>query len=313
MTKTMIFGLAVLYAFHASGETNAVQTRTTSETAANTSTAETTFKIQDVLVSGHSNLKLYMLSIISQGQVKDGINDSFLPGFRACSEDSAVPVRSVTARLLGQHFISGKAAANPEAVALLIKLSRDQSEHVRYNAFYYGLSQIDKKTPEIIQLLIEEAAANREQRLYERITESLADDGEAAVRILDEKLKQDDAIAFYEIYEDLTGRQPTGVERFLDMPSSMPKLFVFKAGDKDAEAFKDELGIRLKTLGLKNPELTVSGGSANYVLLLKTYLTSDRIAVEEAFDDDKAYSVTQELWLTPELEAQIEAMPNAAY
>ena len=61
-----------------------------------------------------------------------------------------------------------------------------------------------------------------------------------------------------------------------------------------------------------SPDVSISGAGANYVLLLRTYLTRDRITVEAAFVDDTKFTVTQEMWLTPELEAQIEAMPASS-
>jgi hypothetical protein len=313
MTRYIISGLAVLLTAHTSADTNApaVNPAGSDATSTNTAAAPKTISIQEMLVIGHSSMKLHSLAMITQGKVKDGVDERFLPGFKACSEDDAIPVRSVAARLLGQHFISGKAAPDPEAVALLIKLAQDESPHVRYNAVYYGLTRISDKSPEIIELLVEEAEGNREQRLFDRIAESLAEHREETVRILDRKLNGDAPIACFEIYEDLAGRAPAETDRFLDLPSSLPKLFIFRGAEEDAEAYKAELESRLTSIGLRNPDVSVSGAGTNYALLLKTYLTRDRIAVEEAFADDTKFTVTQEMWLTPELEAQIEAMPAA--
>lgn len=267
-----------------------------------------TISIQEMLVIGHSGLKLHSLAMITQGKAPGGVDESFLPGFTVCSDDTAIPVRSVTARLLGQHFVQGKEPPNPEAVALLIKLAQDEVSDVRYNAVYHGLTQIKTKSPEIVELLIGIASANREKGLYERIIESLKNDHEQVIQILDKKLADGDNIAIYEIYEDLAGEKPADSEKYLNMPSSRPMMFIFKGGDGDAETFQAELEGELKSIGIENPELSISGVGENYVLMLKTYLTKNRITVEKAFDGKDRFAITQQMWLSPELEIQIDAM-----
>jgi hypothetical protein len=246
--------------------------------------------------------------MITQGKVKDGINESFLPGFKACSEDTATPVRSVAARIMGQNLIQGMEEPNPEAIELLMKLAQDESADVRFNAVYHGLAQLDEKSDEIVALLLDVAASNREHSLYEQIAQSLENNRETALRILNEKLEADDSIAIYEIYEDMTGTPPPGSDRFLDMPSSRPKVFIFKGGDTEAEVFKAELTEALQAAGIDSPDLHISGVGANYVLMLKTYLTKDRLAVEKTFTDHGTFKITQDMWLTPALEIQIDAM-----
>ncbi len=303
MNKPTVFAVACILASAALAQTNALP-----PAATNAPAGPKTISLQEMLVIGPSGLKLHSLAMITQDKATDGVDESFLPGFKVCSEDSATPVRSVTARLLGQHFVEGKEAPNPEAVALLIKLAKDESADVRYSAVYHGLTQIQNKSPEIVELLIDVASTNREQGLYERIIQSLESNREQVVQTLDKKLAEGDNIALYEIYEDLAGKKPANADKYLDMPSSRPKMFIFKGGGNAAEAFKAELEAELNSIGLEVPEVVVSGVGENYVLLLKTYITKDRIAVEKAFADPGKFTVTQEMWLTPELEIQIEAM-----
>ncbi len=270
-----------------------------------------TISIQEMLVIGPSGMKLHSLAMITQGKVKDGVDESFLPGFKVCAGDSATPVRSVAARLLGQHFVEGKDEPNAEAVALLVKLATDESADVRYSAVYHGLSQIKNKSAEVVELLIDVATTNREQGLYDRIAESLEDEQEATIAILDKKLADGNDIAYFEIYEDLAGKAPANVEKYLEMPSSRPRMFIFKGAGGDAEAFKAELETVLKNAGIESPDLQVSGADENYVLLLKTYLTKDYKIVEKQFAGEGKFSITQDMWLTPELEIQIDAMRKA--
>lgn len=274
----------------------------------NAPTTPKTISIQEMLVIGHSGMKLHSLAMITQGKVKGGVDESFMPGFKVCAEDPATPVRSVAARIMGQNLVAGLDEPNPEAVELLMKLATDESSDVRFNAVYHGLSQLNTKSDEMVALLLDVAAANREHNLYDRIAESLKDSQAQAIEILDQKMKSDDSIATFEIYADMTGKQPPNSEKFLDMPSSRPKIFIFKGGTDDAEAYQAELASELKGLGIENPELFVSGVGSNHVLLLKTYVTKDRIAVEKAFSKPGKFTLTQEMWLTPELEIQIDAM-----
>ena len=95
------------------------------------------------------------------------------------------------------------------------------------------------------------------------------------------------------------------------MPSSRPRLFIFKGDGKDPEACKAELERELKAAGLQNPDVSVSGMGENYVLLLKTYLTKDYRMVEQHFAGHRTFTITQILWLAPELEIQIDAMRHS--
>ncbi len=270
--------------------------------------AAPSISVQEMLVSGPPQLKLHSLAMMTRGNIKDGIDESFLPGLKACSEDSALPLRSVSARLLGEHFVQGKETPNPEAVELLIKLAKDDSADVRFNAVYYGLSQIENKSEEIISLLIDIASKDRKQSLYDHIAASLESDRGRVTKVLDEKMQDSTNVAYYEIYKDLTGKMPANADKYLEMPTSRPRLFIFAAQGEDDAAFKSELEKALKEAGIKAPNLTVSGTGENYVLMLKTYIARDHLAVERNFTTHPRFSITQNMWLTPELEIQIDGM-----
>ena len=125
---------------------------------------------------------------------------------------------------------------------------------------------------------------------------------------MDKKLAEGGDIAFYEIYEDFTGKKPTNADQYLEMPSSRPRMFIFKGEGTDAEVSKAELEKELQAVGIESPELSVSGVGENYVILLKTYLTKDYLIVEKEFSTSGKFTITQDMWLTPELEIQIDAM-----
>jgi hypothetical protein len=246
--------------------------------------------------------------MITQGKIPGEVDESYLPGFKVCSEDSVLPVRSVTARLLGEYFVQGRENPNPEAIELLMKLSRDESSDVRYNAVYHGLSQVVNKSDEILERLVDIATTDRQQSLYNRIAESLQNDREKVAAILDQQLKDGNDISVYEIYEDLTGQKPLHIDKYLDMPSSRPRLFIFSCEGSDPEADKAELVKTLKSEGIEHPDVQISGAGENYVLLLKTYVTRDYLSVENVSVNHPQFKMTQDMWLTPELEIQIEAM-----
>lgn len=267
-----------------------------------------TVTIQEMLVTGHSGLKLHSLAMITQGKVTTGVDESFLPGFKTCANDTAAPVRSITARLLGQHFVQNQDQPNPEAVALLTKLSQDETQDVRYNAVYFGLSQIKDKSSEIVDLLINLATTNRDPALYERIIESLEPNQQQVTELLDKKLAESDNVAFFEIYKDFTGKTPALTEKFMNMPSSRPRVFVFNSEGSDAEANKAKLEKELIKAGLQEPDVLISGSGENHVLLVKTYLVKDYKAVETNAADHSEFKLSQSMWLTPQLETQIDAL-----
>jgi len=299
MTKRFIIACLLVMAVPAMAQTSV---------STNTPKPPHTISIQEMLVTGPPQLKLHSLAMISQGKVKGGVDESFMPGFKVCAEDPAIPIRSVCARIIGQHMVAGKDNPNPEAVALLIKLAKDESKDVRFSAIYHGLTQMKTLPDDIVELLVEIAASHREPTLYGQISKTLKAHHEQVSDILDKKLETGSDIALFEIYEDLTGEPPDNIERYLEMPSSQPRMFIFRGAGKDTDTFKAELEAELKAIGVEGADVQVSGVGENYVLTVKTYITKDRLAVEKHFEGSGGFSITQDFWLTPELETQLETM-----
>ncbi len=277
-------------------------------TNAPTASGPETISMQEMLVTGSSELKLLTLSLLTQGMYKGEVDGSFLPGFKICAEDSALPIRSVAARLLGQYYVQDKKEPNAEAMELLFRLAKDEAYDVRFNAVYYGLSMVEDKSDELLELLVDTAAKDRDPNLFDRIVESAAADRKRVVAILDRRLKKADNIAVFEIYEAFATKKPENTAAFLQMPSSRPRLFVFSGKEATTESFKKDLEKELKALGIESPVFLEVGSGENRVLMLKTYLTKDYLAVEKAFADHSRFAFSQELWVTPEIELQIEKM-----
>jgi hypothetical protein len=273
--------------------------------------APSSISVQEMIETGPPQMRLHALAMITQNRVKE-LDDSYLKTFAICAEDKNLPIRSVAARIVGSHWIeAGK--ENPEAISLLLKFSHDEAEDVRFSAVYYGLANVQNKSDAVIKRLIEITDNQREPTLNAKIKEGLKGDKERVKAILNQQLNDPDenrAIRAFEIYEDLTGETPDETERFHDMPSSRPMLFIFSTNSDAPEKTKADLERELKKIGIANPDLSFSGPKKQ-VLLLKTYLTGDRLLVSNTFHSEHPdFPLTQQLWLSPKLEAQMNAMKS---
>ncbi|MDF7805826.1 HEAT repeat domain-containing protein [Pontiellaceae bacterium B12219] len=272
---------------------------------------KSSISVQKMLQTGPTQLKMHSLIMIRQGNIAGKVDDTYLPGLLICSQDSDALLRSTSARILGEHFIANHDTPNPEALEALVKLTNDPSDDVRFNATYYGLTQVKDITPELAEQLIDIAATERKPELQDRIIVALANYQPQVVEILDRKLAGDNSVAYFEIYEEFTGQEPKNADKYLDMPSSRPHLLIIKPTDKNAEAAQTALTIALTKAGLKSPNSTISGSENNPVLILTTYITRDYQTARQLLSDTEEFSIMQDMWLTPELELQIKAMQQA--
>ena len=267
--------------------------------------------VQEMLINGPPQLKMHSLAMISGGNIKGDVDACYLPGLKACAEDSSAVLRSISAKLLGENFVQNQKTPNQNAVTILQKLAKDKSSDVRFNAIFYGLAQIKNITPELAEQLIDIAAQERTPALQDRIIIALANYTPQVTEILNQKLSSENAIAYYEIYEEFTGNQPPNTDEFLDMPSSRPHLMIIKPASKDAKSTRTALTAELEAAGLKNPEVQISGTGDVFALMLTTYITRDYQTAKKLLSNHGKFSITQDMWLTPELEIQIEAMRKA--
>ena len=210
-----------------------------------------------MLIIGQPNMRLHALSMISQGKVKGGIDDSYLPGLTACSKDKIMLLRSVSARIIGKEFVDGKETPNPKALTVLKTLAKDPDADVRFSAVYYGLVKIKKMPNDVVDLLIDIAAENRNVNLYKQVVLALRNVQPQTTKILDQKFAKSNSIKLFEIYEDLTGKPPVQNEKLLNQPSSRPMIFIFKPKGENIDAEKKDLIARLKKTGLREPDLFV--------------------------------------------------------
>lgn len=269
-----------------------------------------TISVQDMLENPpFPQLRMHALSVVSK---KEKLDDSYLKSFERCLEDDAPAIRGIVAQQIGNFFIKEIQNPNPEAIRLLMDLTRDESKDVCFNAVFYGLAKLEKKSDEVVERLLEVAMRQRDNNmLYDTIVESLKPYTSITKATLDATLGSEDpgqALAAFEIYEDMTGESAENADRFLKMPSSRPNVFILKGDTEDAQAHQAQLEAYLEKEGMENPETFISGSDGKYILMLKTFLTSDRLLAEKLFKGESPFELTQQLWLSPELEVQINAM-----
>lgn len=267
-----------------------------------------TVSIQDALATGSTHMKMHALNMMLTGKVTTEIDDSFLKPLTICAADEVTPIRALTAKALGQFFVTGKEYPPAKVLQLLQKLASDDSKDVRFNAIYHGLTQIKNKTPELAERLIDYAANNRDEILFDRILVSLSAYQSQAIEILNTKLNGENGIVYYEIYEEFTGKQPPNADKFADMPSSRPKLFIIKTTLSNADTAAAKLEDLLAAAGLQNPLIDSSDQSGQVIMMLTTYITKDISTAHQVLKDAAEYSIVQEFWMTPEIEVQLESL-----
>lgn len=260
--------------------------------------------VDEVLSSKNSRMRLSTLKNMS----KSPVNKKHLNSLMLCCTDASAPVRSLATKIIGENFVPSVGAPEERVSNILIKMAKDDSVDVRYSAVKHGLSRIENKSDEMLSLLLKLASKERSGPLFDCIAASLIDEQPRVAEMLDEKLKQANPMAYYEVYEVLTGTAPPRTDRLLDMPSSMTRLFAFEGLEGDLNAQKQALAVELERAGIESPDLFVSDGPSGRVLLLKTRITRDRLLVEKIFSDHPEFSYTQSLWLTAEQEKQVDAL-----
>lgn len=169
-------------------------------------------ELREVLMSGSSDERFQALQTILEKRIALIMDDSFLAAFAKCAEDTNPRVRVQTTIIAGHRWIwEAPQDQHPEAMRLMLKLSKDDDRDVRFNAVYYGLSTVREKSDEIIERLLEMAFADREPNLFHRIEWGLRNDRERVAKMLNEYIAgkdKDDARAAREVFKQLTEAEP---------------------------------------------------------------------------------------------------------
>lgn len=121
------------------------------------------------LAAGDSAARREALKKIEEGQWMSFMGVEHLPAFIECATDSAADVRAQVARLAAEHWIHRAERQEPDAVALLYRLSADPDPDVRHHAVFNGLSAVQEKDEEILARLLEVLGQDATPELRERI------------------------------------------------------------------------------------------------------------------------------------------------
>ncbi len=166
-------------------------------------------EIKEALLSGDTIKRKEILKLIRAKRLTLIMDDSFLNAFAACAKDPDATVRNSTVKLIGGYWIWRAKSQNPDAIELVLTLSKDKNREVRYNSVYYGLSTVREKDEEVIRRLLEMAFTDREHNLYGRITWGLKHDRKKTAKILNEYINGSNPThskQAREIYKDMTGK-----------------------------------------------------------------------------------------------------------
>lgn len=176
-------------------------------------------EIKEKLLNGDSATRREALNFISTTGITLIMDDSFIEAWKACGTDPDARIRNDVARTFGNHWIWGAAEQKPEAIELMLQLSRDEVREVQYNSVYFGLSTVRDKSEAVVTRLLEIAMDDREWNMFHRIQWGLSDSRALAAKILESYMDQNDsnpqkARAAFEIYKDIVGADPPRPERF---------------------------------------------------------------------------------------------------
>jgi len=168
-------------------------------------------EIKNALLKGDSDERKNVLMLISKNRITLIMDNSFINAFATCADDPSDSVRNMVARTVGGQWVWSAQTQDPDAIELMLRLSKDSNREVRYNAVYYGLSTIRQKNEKTIRRLLEMAFEDREQNLYGRIAWGLKRDRERAAEILEGYINGTDPVQASharEVYKDMTGKEP---------------------------------------------------------------------------------------------------------
>ena len=167
-------------------------------------------KFKTILSEGTSEERLQLLKKLVAEQIFRIMDDSFLPAFGKCAEDPDSQVRNQVVIVAGGHWVWWQEKQHPDAIQLMLKMSHDQDDQVRYNAVYYGLSTVRNKKDDVISRLLEMAFDAPLSDLPGRITWGLSADKLRTKALLTNMINgkdEDQARKARQRFKELTGEE----------------------------------------------------------------------------------------------------------
>lgn len=188
-------------------------------------------ELRQQLLHGDTAVRKQAMATLSQGAMML-VDDSFIEPFAAAAQDPDPELRAEIARLAGNALVWSAERQNPQAIELMLRLSRDEDREVRYRALYFGLSTVRVKNEAVLRRLIELALGDHEWNNYGRCVWGLGSSmngpsRDAVARILNETLDATTATAHqaasaYLLYQNLFNSPPPGVGRFAAVLKQYP-------------------------------------------------------------------------------------------
>ena len=144
------------------------------------------------LLGGGSAARLKTLELFQKERIALIVDDGFLPAFAAAASDTNSKIRNMIAVTVGSRWIWHATNQHPEAINLMLRLSKDIDRQVRYNANYYGLSTIRNRNDAVIERMLEltlkDGTDNQDFR--QRVVWGLKNDSSALRRVLEKWMLQ---------------------------------------------------------------------------------------------------------------------------
>jgi len=149
-------------------------------------------QIKQALLTGTSSLRLMELERICSLNIYLLFDDTFISAIQACAQDKNPKVRVKTAVVAGYYWIWGDTIKNPKITGLLIHLSEDEVQEVRFVSVEKGLFNVPNKTQDVIKRIIDITLNDQKkipEKLYGRIQRVLRVNGDITRTILEEYLE----------------------------------------------------------------------------------------------------------------------------
>jgi len=207
---------------------------------------------RQTLLTGDSKARREVLRAILMSDRATVPDASLLPAMRVAATDGDIQTRAEVASTVGTRWVWDAKDQDANAIEPMLKLSSDSERQVRYNAVYYGLSNVRNAGEPVVRRLIEMTMTDHERDFYGRVVWGLKGPLQASpdlvTRILAEglgRVKSDlrHAASIYSLYRDVLEKEPPvewGLAKVKERyPDDAFALFIsaqesFKPQDEDA-------------------------------------------------------------------------------
>lgn len=142
--------------------------------------------IQEHLRAGTSAERREAFEKIARLRLDLIMDATFVESVGRAGADNDPKVRASAARLLGENWVWQASEQNPEAIELLMDLSRDEEVQVRRNAIYFGLSTVRSKSSAVVHRLLEGVLEDASDDMRQRVAWGVASEKELALQVLQE-------------------------------------------------------------------------------------------------------------------------------